>query len=293
MTTNYNDGLRFNVSSGKRFMLFICVTALCLIIGSIIAGLVIYLGKSDAALRIGTVLQDILIFIAPAVVTAVFITRQPADFLCLRQHPAGIMFLLVTAIAIISIPAMNFVISWNEGVHLPEALQPVEQWMRTMEDSAKGVTDTLIGTPGVGGLIIAVVIVGLLAGFSEELFFRGCLQRILSTSGMNIHCAIWVTAILFSAVHIQFFGFFPRLLLGAYFGYLLAWSRSIWLPMFAHALNNSLAVITYRLDKSMDVDLENFAAGTSASDLALIIASAVLVAGLLRIVYKKSHAESR
>lgn len=288
MTNDYNDGLRFNVSSGKRFMLFICVTALCLIVGSIVAGLVIYFGKSPAALRIGTVLQDILIFIVPAVVTAVLITRQPADFLCLRRQTSGVIFLLVTAIAIISIPAMNTIINWNEGIQLPDALQPIEQWMRAMEDSAKEVTDTLIGTPGAGGLIIAVVIVGLLAGFSEELFFRGCLQRILSTSGMNIHCAIWVTAIVFSSVHMQFFGFFPRLLLGAYFGYLLAWSRSIWLPMFAHALNNTMAVITYRMDKAMDVDLNSFANGESAGDITLIIASAVFVAGLLRIVYKKS-----
>ena len=55
---------------------------------------------------------------------------------------------------------------------------------------------------------------------------------------------IWTAAILFSAFHLQFYGFFPRMLLGAYFGYLLYWSHSIWLPIFAHFINNAIAVIT-------------------------------------------------
>ena len=69
------------------------------------------------------------------------------------------------------------------------------------------------------------------------------MQKLIDEKWQNHHIAIWVTAIIFSAIHLQFFGFFPRMLLGAFFGYLLVWSKSIWLPIYAHFLNNSMAVV--------------------------------------------------
>ena len=95
-----------------------------------------------------------------------------------------------------------------------------------------------------GALAVNVLIVGVAAGFSEELLFRGAFQRLLTTGGMNRHLAVWAVAFVFSAVHMQFFGFFPRLLLGAYFGYLLLWTRNIWVPVAAHTLNNTIYVVT-------------------------------------------------
>ncbi len=70
---------------------------------------------------------------------------------------------------------------------------------------------------------------------------------------------IWVSAILFSALHMQFYGFFPRMLLGAFFGYLLLWSGSLWLPIIAHFVNNCVAVIFYYLKfngiKVVDIEI--------------------------------------
>ncbi len=75
------------------------------------------------------------------------------------------------------------------------------------------------------------------------IFFRGALQRIMATGGVSAHAAIWIAAFVFSAFHMQFFGFLPRLLIGAFFGYLLWWSGSLWLPVCAHALNNTMALV--------------------------------------------------
>jgi membrane protease YdiL (CAAX protease family) len=97
-------------------------------------------------------------------------------------------------------------------------------------------------------LVASLFIVALVAGTGEEFFFRGLLQRILITGWTKqpengslascpkgvIHAVIWIVAFLFSAIHLQFFGFFPRLLLGAWFGYLLWWTGSIWVPVAAH-----------------------------------------------------------
>ena len=103
-------------------------------------------------------------------------------------------------------------------------------------------TRQLMGTDTIGSIIMSILIIGLLAGFSEN-FFRGALQRLLSTAGRNIHVAVWLTAFIFSAVHMQFYGFVPRMLLGAMFGYMAVWSGSLWIAVIAHATNNSLVVI--------------------------------------------------
>lgn len=95
-------------------------------------------------------------------------------------------------------------------------------------------------------LIFNLLLVAVLAGLGEELFFRGILQKIFG-EWRNAILAIWMAAFIFSAIHLQFYGFFPRMLLGAFFGYLLFWSGNLWLPILAHTVNNGLAVLFYYL----------------------------------------------
>ena len=61
------------------------------------------------------------------------------------------------------------------------------------------------------------------------------------------HVAIWVTAFIFSAIHVQFYGFVPRMLMGAMFGYVLAWTGSLWVPIVMHFVNNGIAVVSYQI----------------------------------------------
>lgn len=233
--------IRFNLPVGERLLLFLCVSALCLIVGSVISGVVLMGGTDTPRVRVATILQDIVIFIVPAICTAVIITRQPADFLLAGRIPAATSFVIVALTLLVGIPAMESVINWNASIELPESWSSVAEWMKASESRAAAMVETLIGRHTASSLIVTILIVGVLAGFSEELFFRGTIQRLLITSNVNHHVAIWGTAVLFSAVHMQFFGFVPRMLLGAYFGYLAWWTRSLWLPVFAHCFNNSLA----------------------------------------------------
>ena len=143
---------------------------------------------------------------------------------------------------------MNAIIEWNKSWHLPESFQSLEQFFRQLEDGAEATTNILMNGASIPSLIVSVLIVGVLAGFSEELFFRGALQRILGQTRLNIHVTIWLVAFIFSAFHFQLFGLVPRMLLGAFFGYLLWWSKSLWLPIILHVLNNSIVVIATYLD---------------------------------------------
>lgn len=258
-----NDGgtLRFTVGPAKRIGMFLCVTLLCMIAGSVAVLLAMLGDSTPAKMRIAAVLQDLFFFILPPVVTALVVSRRPADLLMLTGRPRLLMYLLVVCAAFAMMPWMNAVVAWNESLTLPDSLRPLEAWMRQAETAAAEFTAQLLGAKGPGGLVMALLIVGVLAGFSEELFFRAGFQRLLATAGMNAHAAVWLTAFVFSAVHFQFYGFVPRMLLGAWFGYLAWWSRSLWLPAFAHILNNCLATVAFRLDEQTGSAINTFGAG--------------------------------
>ncbi len=118
--------------------------------------------------------------------------------------------------------------------------------MRDSEDNAQKITGVLLDMKTVRALVFNLLFIGLVTAIVEEFLFRGVLQTIFVKWTGSVHAAVWITAILFSAFHIEFFGFLPRLLLGVFFGYFVAWSGSIWTGIWAHFINNGTAVlVTY------------------------------------------------
>ena len=188
------------------------------------------------------VVQSVVGFIIPSIISARLAFGNSIKFLTLNVAPSGMNILGVVLAYLISLPLLNQLIYWNQNIVFPEALEQVGIMFRDLEDKATEVSNTMLDTSSVGGMIVGVLIIGVLTGFSEELFFRGTLQRAGASRGAH-HTSIWVTALIFSAIHFQIFGFVPRLLLGAWFGYLLFWTGSIYVPFIAHALNNSVVVV--------------------------------------------------
>jgi len=118
--------------------------------------------------------------------------------------------------------------------------------MRHSEDEALKETQLLLQMNSLGAMLFDLLVIGLLTAIAEEFLFRGCVQTIFTRWTKSKHWGIWIAAILFSAFHMQFFGFLPRLLLGVFFGYFVAWSGSIWTSVWGHFINNgSAVVITY------------------------------------------------
>jgi hypothetical protein len=120
----------------------------------------------------------------------------------------------------------------------------------------------------------------------EELLFRGALQNVLVEWTKKTHLSVWITAIIFSALHAQFYGFLPRMLLGVILGYTYIWSGSLWLPMLFHFLNNGLAVLfSYLIGKGMlTPTAETVGAGTTP--FMLVITSTMISMGLMFLIYK-------
>ncbi|MDE7452380.1 MAG: CPBP family intramembrane metalloprotease [Paramuribaculum sp.] len=247
------NNLQFNIYVSKRVILFICASLLCIILGSVIVQVVMHGGMTTPRIRIATVFQDITFFIMPAIITAIICCRQPADFLMIKNVPKFGLILLTIGIIVASVPMMNAIIEWNMSLQLPENMHGIEEWMKNSEKNAMKFTEILIGGSGIKSYIAALLIVGVLAGFSEELFFRGTIQRLFTTSGVNLHLAVWTTAFIFSAIHLQFYGFIPRLMLGVFFGYAVAWSGNLWLGIIAHFTNNAIAATGMTIGKGADI----------------------------------------
>lgn len=265
----------------------IVILILALILGFALTILALALigsfAEGKTLINISIVIQNLLIFIVPALITASFVASNPMKFIQLNRAPKFSMLLTSIIIMVVAMPALNYIIDLNESITLPKSLEWLETWMRNSENQAKAVTDQLLDNNNIFSLIITILTVGVLTGLGEELFFRGALQNILgSRRGAKAQDVIWLTAIIFSAVHFQFYGFFPRLLLGAYFGYLAYWTGSLWIPIIAHALNNSIVVVTaYLLDKgTITTDIETIGVPTEGMPW-LAICSAIATTILL------------
>jgi zinc transporter ZupT len=110
------------------------------------------------------------------------------------------------------------------------------------------------------------------------------IQHELWRSSSNIHLAIWASAGIFSAIHFQFYGFVPRVLLGALFGYLYYWSGNLLIPIFSHFINNGFIVLMVYLNQNemTTIDIED----GEAAPFTVVLAGAVISMGLLYYIWK-------
>jgi len=167
-------------------------------------------------------------------------------------------------------------------------MSPIENWMKETESNAEKSINFLFADRSVIGLIANLVILAIVAGLAEELFFRGCLQQIIRKIVNNKHAAIWITAFIFSAIHFRFYGFVPRLLLGALLGYLFVWSRNIWIPVIVHIAHNALNVIvSYTYWGTPEYEkMEDF---SFSLNMWFTLSSIILSVSILYIIYRKKH----
>lgn len=193
------------------------------------------------AYRIVLTAQQFGLFLTPAIGLAIIEGKKLDGFYEL-QIPKAKWLGLVAVISVCWMPILGMVNEWNQQLVFPDFLKGVELWMRQMENEAARVTKEILKMNSVNDLLINLFVIAIVPAICEEFIFRGALQRVVFRLKSNPHVAIWLSAIIFSAIHFQFYGFLPRMLLGAAFGYICFWSGSIWYAVFAHFLNNGYAV---------------------------------------------------
>ena len=251
----------------------------CMFLLSIVAGVSILFFEqplSTGALKWIQFVQQIALFLLPPLCVAYLWSNKPLEWLRAYPLPKGKgvkIGIWAMTLMQVALPAINLLGYWNQQLTLPAFLEPLEQWMKTQEESAKILTEQFMSTTTLIGLICNLLLMAVLPAMAEELTFRGVLQRLFEGKGEKgdeakgdeakrregekiPHLAIWCSAILFSAIHLQFYGFVPRMLMGALFGYMLVWTGSLWIPILMHFTNNAMAVILYfvALRQGWDMD---------------------------------------
>jgi membrane protease YdiL (CAAX protease family) len=239
-----------------------------------------------ALLYIGQVIGVIILFIAPATLFAIFWTKQRIHYLGITTRPKFRTLIIGVLGILLALPLINWLADINQHMHLPSAFSEIETWMKNTEAKATEMTDIFTKGTSLSRLILNLFVIAFMAAFSEELFFRGLLQKVLIESFKNKHIGIWIGAFIFSAFHMQFYGFIPRMLMGAYLGYLFAWSGSIWPGMIAHFINNGAAVFLTWLINRGTIAPEIDKIGITSDQLILVFTSIIMVSMSLLLVYR-------
>ena len=266
--------------------------------------------QSTAALKWFQFVQTIGTFFLPPFVCAWLWSDAPLEWLHLSRKskvesrkPECLLFISAVVLMIVAVPGINLLADWNSRLVLPESMAGIEAWMKAQEDAAAVLTQRFLTGTSVGVLIVNIGLLALLPAMAEELTFRGVVMGLvvgrssLVVSRKRAHVAVWVTAILFSAIHMQFYGFVPRMLLGALFGYALLWTGSLWVPITMHFTNNLIAVVAYWCVYRAGINPESIDAFGAGDTLWLGIVSLVLTAvGIYffwRLSRQMSNASSR
>jgi membrane protease YdiL (CAAX protease family) len=226
------------------------------------------------------------LFIVPPVIFALLVSKKPGTYLGLSSRTRVISILLTILIMVAAIPFINFLVEINAGMQLPGFMAGLEKWMKESEEAAAKITEAFLNVSTFKGLLGNIVVVALLASIGEEFFFRGILQRLFQDWTKNIHVAVLLSAIVFGAFHLQFYGFIPRTLMGVLFGYMFYWSGSLWLPIAAHFANNAIAVITDFLSRKYQLQFDIDKIGTENNAVLLVSVSILLVSSLLFLFYR-------
>ena len=205
-----------------------------------------------------------------------FNNKKPVHYLQLNTGVSGLNCLFFILIAVVSLPALSHIIAWNEGVKLPLFMSSIEAWMREKEDATAKITSLMLSGSSGGILLVNLLVMAVIPAVCEEFLFRGILITWLKNRIKNIHIVLIISAFIFSAIHLQFYGFVPRFLLGLYFGYLFVWTGSLWACIIVHFINNAMAVLASYLfnNQLINTDYQQF--GNVGDNYLLIVLSVLL-----------------
>ena len=262
--------MRQEKSVGYRFAML-----LLLMIAGAMLGYIIALTSIPLVFQIPfSALMDVLnmdsgLEITPAVlkyvqlILATFVFIVPANayshlfsdntFVFFEFKKPNLVFLFFAALLwLFTLPIISFLADINNKIAFPTSFAGLENSFRLAEARTENATRFLLNITSLSGLMVNLLVIAVVAAIAEELIFRGIIQKLLFEQSKNIHLAIWLTALVFSLFHLQFFAIIPRIVLGAALGYTFYWSKSIWVPIFFHFINNaSIVFASYLFQKKL------------------------------------------
>jgi len=209
------------------------------------------LSQDPISLLVSQAVTQIIMFMAVAVLLTYLLFKF--DLRYFFAPVSGAEVLLTIAISIGSMVIISAVGEWNMNLDFGET--GIAQWARKSEDQLKVITEHLTSFESTYHFLLAFFAIAIVPAVAEELVFRGLIQNLFVKVLKNPHISIWLTGFIFAAIHLQFFGLAPRMLLGVLFGYLYHWSGKLSIAMIGHLLNNGLALVVLWMAQKEVIDV--------------------------------------
>lgn len=189
-----------------------------------------------------SIIAQVLFLLVPAFLLA---RRGPLPMReSLRLRGASVSFFFLAAFGVLACQILGaFWLTIQELYFIPDSLLPA---YHRLEERAEWLTEHLFFGPDVPLFLFALLAIAVVPAISEEMMFRGVIQRNFEDR-LNPIGAILLAALIFGALHLQPTNFVPLVGVGAFLG-LAAWAgRSIWPAVFGHFVFNGLQVVLANL----------------------------------------------
>lgn len=280
----------------KSIFLVLCVAAMALLGSLILAGFIASTGVEDENItsiieildngnehivKLGIAINHVLLFAGSALLFCRFVLQKKVGaYFKFKPHSdletVGLLFLLlVCAYPIIAASGMLF-----EDITLPE-------WLRSADDSSMEHLTKLLEMNSLTDYLINLLLIAIIPAIGEELLFRGVIQQEIIKKIRKPIIGIFITALLFAAVHLQIEGFPPKFLIGLILGYAYYTTQNIWIPIALHFFNNGLLVTAHFL-MSDSIQAESMS-DTDSPSIFMIIFSLCLCAFIVSIIARKTN----
>lgn len=276
----------------ERLFILLALIIIGLILGTVIGFAYVFITKSNPqdlnALRFMQISSQLFTFVFPPIAYAFLVKEKPVNALGLKNSKI-LWFLIGTAMIFAIMPLNSILAEWNANLTLPDSMSKIESLMKQMQESATAMIEKFVSVDTIGGLILNLFMIAGLAAIGEELLFRSIIQTSLIKICKNAHVGILIASAIFSFIHLEFYGFVPRLILGMLLGYMFYFSGSIWIPMLMHFLNNGTIVLIYFLNNKgiTNIDVDTF----GQTSIPILIVSIVVMIVLFLFSIKYSDKE--
>jgi len=232
--------------------------------------------------KLTQILYTLVVYLLPALIFARLATPKPLEYLSMNRAPKVAPAILAILIILVSLPMVDLSAQWNQT-------WPVSETMRMQEEVAEKMTRDLLKMDSFSTLLVNLLFFAVMPAIAEEAFFRGVVQRLMIKMMPfkdGAWVAILVTALLFSAVHMQWLSFVPRVILGFLLGVTYYLTGNLWLSILAHSINNGLQVVLMYLFQMHLMKTDPMASGES--NWLAAIASLVVTGLLVWVLQRRS-----
>ena len=229
---------------------------------------------------------SVVSFLLPALFFGYYSSPKALPYIGIQRSIVPELFLASVVLLFCIQPFIGWLGELNAHIRFGSLQKPFEE-MDALHNRALQVF-LQMKTPG--DLLVNLFIMAILPAVSEELFFRGALQKTLSGLSNKPWLAIVISSVVFSLLHGTFFKLLPIFTLSLVLGTVYQVTRNLWYPITIHFLNNALAVLSVYYADSSPI-LKRFASDNISVPLYIALVSLLIGLGIIYFIKRKSDKE--